>query len=98
MGRVGRRFRASVGTLLLAFGALGLSAGPSVAAETRVFLPAGGSSQSFGVPAGVTQISVIAVGAAGEGGGKGALGFCGAGTYPGGTGARVTAQLKVTAR
>ncbi len=96
MGRVNRRLRAGIGSLLLAFGVLGLGAGPSLAAETRVFLPAGGSSQSFVVPAGVTQISVIAVGAAGEGGGKGALGFCGGALYPGGAGARVTALLKVT--
>jgi hypothetical protein len=66
---------------------LGITANAS-AETSKTFTPGAGSEQPFEVPAGVTQITVTAVGGAGEG----ACGFAGA---PG-SGAKVKATLTVT--
>jgi hypothetical protein len=86
VGRMGARAAfAAVGVLVaMAFGAV------SASAETVEFKPS--AEQSFKVPAGVSQLEVVAVGGAGEAGG-GCTGIGGAG----GSGANATATLPVGA-
>ena len=89
-GRMGARaaFAAAVAVLVaMVFGAV------SASAETVEFKPS--AEQSFEVPAGVTQVEVLAVGGAGEFG----LGeiTCDNPTSAGGSGAKVTATLPVGA-
>ena len=85
------RVRFGVLLVLIAVGALGFSA--SASAETVTLLPEHGSEQEFSVPAGVTQVTVTAVGGAGH-----PAGSCrtnpGAG---GGSGAKVAATIPVGA-
>ncbi len=91
-GRLGRlRIAGVVLVGCLALGLLG--AASAVAEETAKLTPSGGSEQTFEVPAGVTQVKVLAVGAAGAGSSKCAeLELPSA---PGGAGARVGGVLKV---
>jgi hypothetical protein len=72
--------------------ALGLIGGASASAETKTFKPEGGSEQAFEVPSGVSQIEVTAIGGAGENACETELG-----KGFGGSGAKVSATLKVKA-
>ncbi len=87
--RVGTRtaFAAVAVLVAMVFGAV------SASAETVEFKPS--AEQSFEVPAGVTQVEVLAVGGAGEDG-FGDLG-CESPGAPGGSGAKVTATVPVGA-
>lgn len=84
--RVRRRARIAL-SLTAVSGLLGAGA-PSAAAETQTFLPTG-AEQTFTVPANVTSIRIIAVGAQGGAGGGG-------GTAPGGFGAVAMGDVDVT--
>ncbi len=84
------RLRFGVLLVLVAVGVPAFSA--SAFAESTTFTPEGGAEQEFSVPAGVTQIEVLAVGGAGHAGRS-----CdSANKPPGGAGAKATAQLTVT--
>ena len=79
--------RLCVGMVLMVPATLGIASNAS--AETvKSFTPGPGAEQPFEVPAGVTQIKVTAIGAAGTG-------ACGLAGAPG-SGAKVTATLAVT--
>ena len=79
--------RLCVGMVLMVPATLGITSNAS--AETvKSFTPGPGAEQPFEVPAGVTQIKVTAIGAAGAG-------ACGLAGAPG-SGAKVTATLAVT--
>jgi hypothetical protein len=73
---------------------LGLLGASSALAETKTFRPEGGSEQSFEVPAGVTHVTVSAIGGDGQAGGS----CTGATGGAGGAGALVTATVGVGER
>jgi len=78
---------------LVAVGVLGFSASAFAETKTEVFEASKGSSFEFQVPAGVTQVEVTAIGGAGVAGHA----CSNRPVAPGGSGAKVTAVLPVSA-